>query len=101
MTRTIKAKVLGRSYTACFYDTSYGHIKYLKANEAVEVEDNSEDGWWAIFFTNKADNTDYTMEIKFKVDEYGNRTAQPLGANVLDVEGIIMDSLKVDSVTVK
>lgn len=92
---------MGRSYTACFYGMDYGQIKYLKANEAVDVEDYSDDGWWAIYFNNKVNRTDYTMEVKFKVDEYGNRTTQPLGANVLDEEGIIIDSFKVDSVTVK
>lgn len=101
MKTTIKVKVLGKSYTACFYNEDFGQVKYMKANEAIDVEDYSEDGWWAIHFANKIDRTDFTLVVKFKVNEDGERTAEPIAAEVLNEYGIIMQELEVESVIVK
>ena len=97
----IKAKVVGKSYTACFYNWGFGQIKELKENEALDIEDYTEDGWWAIHFANKLDREDFTMVIKFKVNEDGERTAEPIGAEVLNLDGVIMQDFKVESVIVK
>lgn len=92
MTNRIKVKVNNRQYTACFYDSSFGQIKELKTNEAVDIEEYEDH--WAIYFEYK-DNTDYTLEVKLELNEYGERTSNVIEAALLDEEGIIMDYLRI------
>ena len=100
MTTTIKAKVQGRTYTACFYDTSFSQLKELNANEAIDVEEFGDSMWWAVHFVSKVDSPDYTIVVKFKIDEDGERTVEPICAEVLNEGGIIIEEYEIESVTV-
>ena len=102
-TATIKAKVNGVRYTACFYNESYEQIKMVKANEAIDVEDFSDDGWWSIIFPYKsrAGLVDWSLVLIFKVDQDGTRTNMPLKVQVLNEQGVINSEYDTRYVTIK
>ena len=93
---TIKAKVNGKTYTADFYNDDFGQVKYTKRCEVIDIEDYTEDGWWSILFESKTENTNWTMVVKFEVNEDGERTTNPIGAELLNEDGIIIDDYDVD-----
>ena len=97
-TINVRIKVDGKTYTACFYDMTFGELKWLKANQVVNDEDFSEDGWWALHFDY---NNGQTLVVRFEVDEDGERTTNPIDATILNEEGVIIDTKKVESVTIK
>lgn len=86
-TNTIKVKVNGKTYTACFWqhgEEKYDQLKHLKKNQAIDVYDSclpEETPYWYIVFPYE---NNCTLEVAFKLDENGSRTAEPHEAYVYD-----------------
>lgn len=88
-TNTIKVKVNGKTYTACFWqhgEEKFDQLKRLKMNDAIDDYDScipEEAPYWYIVFPHKGKNG-CTVEVAFKLDENGKRTAEPYKAYIYD-----------------
>lgn len=93
--KTIKARICGETYTACFTDGSHETIKETKKNEALETEYAPEAGWWSVFFEDK-ENEKHAMCVHFRLGKYGERTDEPIEATLLNEDGVIIDAFPVE-----
>ncbi len=88
-TNTIKVKVNGKTYTACFYghnNEAYDQIKPLKSNDAIDVI--YYDDFWSIVFESKTNGN--TIEVEFEYDNDGNMTDKPIKAVEMNDDGVIV-----------